>query len=364
MAGIAEALTRFQARAVLKALGLASWREVRSFRSIAGQNFFLFVLLVAYQQPESAEFFFVILVVLVLFPLSADAMEKIPFERRVTWPISRTGWSAIRAGSFAFNPIAWLGIVLLLRMGWRMSVVAVMAGAVLESFVWLVKRFIGNSPDFWQRFIPAPPGAFGALMRLQWREMLSTLDPYLALTLMACTVLYRSFGTRMDPAAPRILSLLVVLAMSTQSQVLFGVDGAGAERYRLLPLTGWQVLLAKDVAFLSLVAILVAPLDFVSGFAGSVAVLAIGHHRSVMKPVPQLRWRFTAGALVPDGLIQVGCLFAVGLQVRSMMLPLLSLCGMGWLASLLFYGWQWDRRRHVEADVLEVSAAISGDVGG
>lgn len=43
MAGITKILALF------KALGLVSWRDIQSFRSIAGQNFFLFVLLVAYQ---------------------------------------------------------------------------------------------------------------------------------------------------------------------------------------------------------------------------------------------------------------------------------------------------------------------------
>jgi hypothetical protein len=41
---------------LLKALGLASWRDVQSFRSIGGQNFLLFVGFVGLQ-PESPNSF-------------------------------------------------------------------------------------------------------------------------------------------------------------------------------------------------------------------------------------------------------------------------------------------------------------------
>ena len=340
MAGIANVL------ALLKALGLAAWRDVQSFRSLAGQNFFLFAMLVAYQQAESAEFFFLILAVVMLLPLSADAMDKLPSERRLSWPLSRLEWSAVRIGSLAFNPIAWLAFLLLLRMGWRIGVFAAIGGALLQATVWLAKRFI-PSPYSCLRWIPAPPGVIGSIMRLQWREMLGTLDPYLALTLMACTELYRASGKPLAPTVLQIMSLLVCLALSTETQVLFSLDGAGAGRYRQFPLRGWQILLAKDLAYLALLGLLVLPLDFVGGFAGGVTVLAIGHHRSVFQSAAQARWRFTSGSLFPDGAIQVAALFAVGLQVKKMLLPLAGLCFICWLASLFFYGWQWDRRLHV-----------------
>ena len=40
-----------------------------------------------------------------------------------------------------------------------------------------------------------------------------------------------------------------------------------------------------------------------------------------------------------------------------MMLPLVSLCFIAWLASLVFYGWQWDRRRHLKEITVEISDA-------
>ncbi len=338
MAGTAKVL------ALLKALALASWRDIQSFRSIAGQNFFLFLLLVALQ-PQSAEFFVVILVLIILFPLSADPMQKIPIERRVSWPVSRWEWSFVRVASLALNPLVPLGLLLLLRAGWRTSALVAGAGALLQLFTYFAKRFARASSNSWLHWIPAPPGAIGAIMRLQVREMLRTLDPYFAFALLACAEFYRASGKSFEPAAAQIISLLIVLAMSTEAQVLFGIDGNGAERYRLLPIRGWQILLAKDLGFLTLLAVLVLPLDFVSGFASGLAVLAVGHHRSVLKAVPQARWRFTSGALFPDGIIQIVALFAVGLEIKTIGVLLACLCLFVWLASLFFYGWQWDRRR-------------------
>jgi hypothetical protein len=329
---------------LLKALGLVSWRDVRSLGSIGGQNFFLFVGFVALQ-PESVIFFGLILGVVLLFPLSSDPMQKLPGERRAMWPLLGWEWAAIRAWSMFLSPIVWLGIFLLVRAGWRVSALAVAGGAFVQALTYLAKRF---STSGWllaaARWPPAPPGVLGALVRLHWREMLRTLDPYVALALVVSTELYRFLGKPLDPAALPILSLVTAVTMSTQTQVLFGIDGHGAARYAQLPLRGWKILLAKDLAFLVLLGLLVMPLDLVSGVVGGIAALAIGHRRSVLKPVRQAAWRFTSGALLPDGAIQVAVLFAVGNAARTVGLPVIGLCILAWLASLLFYGWQWDRR--------------------
>ena len=97
MVGIARVI------ALLRALALISWRDVRSLGSIAGQNIFIFILLVALQ-PESAFFFLLLLLVILLFPLSSDPMEKIPVERRVAWPVARWEWGVIRFVSVGVEP--------------------------------------------------------------------------------------------------------------------------------------------------------------------------------------------------------------------------------------------------------------------
>ena len=84
-------MARLATLAVLRAVGLASYRELRSFHSITGQNFFYLVLAIALQ-PESAYFFGLILGTLLFFPLSSDPIEKIPEDRRKLWPLDRRDW--------------------------------------------------------------------------------------------------------------------------------------------------------------------------------------------------------------------------------------------------------------------------------
>lgn len=333
---------------ILRALRQAGWRDFRSIGSIAGQNLFIFLIAVALQ-PESAGFFFLILLVVLIFPLSADPMQKIPLDRRATWPLLPWEWRSIRLASLTLSPISWVAAVLILAKVSRTGGLLLLpAGAVLQLLNSLVKRSLQRLPKAnWLYWIPAPPGIIGAIMRLQWRGILRTLDPYVALVLALSTTLFSLF-TKLDPAAPRIMSLVVTLALSTQTQVLLGMDGAGAERYRQLPIRGWQLLLAKDLAFLALLALLVLPLDPFSGLTAGLIALTLGHHRSVMQILPQTPWRFTSGVLFPDGLLQTVLLFAGGNVVREQGLWLVALCLSAWLASLLIYGWQWDR--HHAAD--------------
>jgi len=328
---------------LLKALGRASWRDVLSFRSIAGQNFLLFVGFAALQ-PESAEFFVLILALVLLFPLSSDPMQKIPGERRVMWPIAEWEWAAIRALSFALSPVVWFAVFLLLRAGWKTGALAIAVGALGQLLARLSRAATRTLPTIRLDWIPAPPGVIGAIMRLHWREMLRTLDPYVALILVVTTELYRATGRPLDPGAPRIIALATTLALSTLTQVLLGIDGYGVERYRLVPIRGWQILLAKDLAFLVLLGLLVMPLDFLSGMVSGLAALAIGHHRSVLNPVRQTPWRFTAGVLIPDGAIQTVLIFAVGNAARDIGLPLIVPICLFWLISLLYYGRWWDRQ--------------------
>jgi hypothetical protein len=105
------------------------------------------------------------------------------------------------------------------------------------------------------RHIPQFPGRLGGLVRKNMREILSLLDPYAALLMSIGGGAYRLFGAHPDPEAFAIIGLLVALTMSTYAQSLFGLElgsGSGMTRYRLLPLGGWEILLAKDIAFLAI----------------------------------------------------------------------------------------------------------------
>jgi len=237
----------------------------------------------------------------------------------------------------------WIGVALALRLGWRVGALAVGGGAVILLLRKVSKRLPGINGG-WLLGVPAPPGPLGAIMRLQWRGMLRTLDPYVALVLSGSTAVYRFSGLPVDAEAPRIMALVTVLALSTHAQVLLGIDGPGSERYIQLPLRGWQILLAKDLAFLAMLAVLVAPLDFVGGVLAGIASLVIGHHVSVLNVIPQSPWRFTSGALIPWGLMQTVALFSVGNAVRTLGLPLIAGCLLAWAWSVMYYGWKWDRR--------------------
>ncbi len=128
--------------------------------------------------------------------------------------------------------------------------------------------------------------------------------------------------------------------------MLIAIDGTGATRYRLLPLRGWRILLAKNFAWLLLLAPLVLPLNAASGFGAGFAALAVGNYRCVTRHIPQQRWRFTSGTLFPDGVIQTILIFAAGNGIASLGATLFVVCLFSWLMSVLLFGWLWDRARY------------------
>jgi hypothetical protein len=320
--------------AVLRAVGLAAYRELRSFQSITGQNFFYLVLLVALQ-PESAYFFGLIIGALLFFPLSSDPLEKIPEFRRKLWPLDRRDWLAIRMASLFLSPILLIAAFVLFRVGWRLAYQLVLIGLAAQAFSYILKRW---APGLnLMRLVPATPGVMGQLMRLHWREMLTTLDPYVGLVLTLTTSLYRLSGGKLDPAALPVIAMVIVVTISTSAQVLIGLDGAGAQRYHLMPLRGWQILLAKDAAFLVVLLILIAPLEIPASFTAGLAALAIGHSRLDEQPA-QRRWRFTSGVMWPAGAFQMFAIFAIGNGVLKFGLRFFALTAAGWMLSLWWFG--------------------------
>jgi hypothetical protein len=115
-------------------------------------------------------------------------------------------------------------------------------------------------------------------------------------------------------------------------------------RYRLLPMRGWQILFAKDVVFLAIVFMLTLPFSIISGFTFALVASAIGHHSSVHMRLPQQRWRFTGGKLLPIGLLQLILGISLTMTEREKGPVLLLPVTAAYLASLFFYGWQWDRQ--------------------
>lgn len=198
-------------------------------------------------------------------------------------------------------------------------------------------------PAVWLH-VPQFPGRWNQLIRKNLREMVCTLDFYCAGMMSLCGLICRLTGLRLPPEAFVAMTVLVALALSSYAESLFGLDGAGGlARYRLLPLAGWEILAAKDVAFLVVaipLTLLLAPL---AGLAASLAALAMGHAPTVGRPRPQARWRFSTGAGLIFGLLHAGFMAMAASSVyfssRLFLLPLMA----AWAGSTWYYGRRLDR---------------------
>jgi hypothetical protein len=169
--------------------------------------------------------------------------------------------------------------------------------------------------------------------------MISTLDFWCALVLSIATTIYRIADRTAPPEAFLLMSLLVMLALSSYAQCLFGLDGEGGlTRYGLLPLRGWQILLAKDIAFLIVAVALTLAISPLAGLAAALIVLAVGHDPSVKDMRPQVRWRFSTGAPLGNGVVQVfGMSIAANGVARTSVLLLIP-CVAVYAISLWWFG--------------------------
>jgi hypothetical protein len=195
----------------------------------------------------------------------------------------------------------------------------------------------GRTP-MWRR-APGFPGPLDQLVRKNLREMLSTLDFYCAAVLALSVLVWRLFGPRVQPEALMAMTVLTIGALSSYAQCLFGLDGEGGlSRYRLLPVHGWQLLLAKDLAFLCVAVFLSLPLAPLAALGGALVVLAIGHAPSVQNPREQTRWRFSMGGALGNGVVQMIAMAMTVSSVFSISVLFLIPAIAAWGASLWWYG--------------------------
>lgn len=338
--------------AILKAVRRAVQRDLGTFRSIRVNNFFLFVALIVYGslnsgvRPVSAAPFFLLLGFLLLFPLSSDPLKRIPVDRLALWPLSKTQHWQLRMASLMLSPVIWIAVILLavkVRISAAVSFVGV--AMVMQFAVVLSNRMEKGNPHWnFLRLVPQFPGPLGGLIRNNVRHLLSLLDFYIAFLLSLGGAVYRVLSVHPDPAAFPVLAILVALALSTYTQSLFGLEfGSGITRYHLLPLRGWQILMAKNLAFLGVLLLLVLPLDPLCGLSFGLISLAVGHHSSVLMRLPQQRWRFTGGRLLPVGLVQIIASMGAGMEEQQHGIVVLALSAATCFLSLVCYGKLWDR---------------------
>jgi hypothetical protein len=339
--------------AILQALRRAMQRDLGTFGSLKLNNFFLFIALMIWGalqsgvEPKSAEPLLLLLVLILLFPLSADPLQKIPPSRLASWPLKAGQRLALRFASMGFSPVLWMIAAMLLlkrvRPALGMAFLFTMVG--VQGVAILGRQAIALSPGFsLLRFVPAFPGRIGGLVRKNLREMFSVLDFYIAALLAIGGTGYRFFAHHPDPEAFPILAMVVALTLSTYGQCLFGLDltSSAMTRYRLLPLAGWEILLAKDLAYLGLLFVLVLPLGVAPGMTFGLTALAIGHFPSVCLPAAQQRWRFTGSRLLP-GVIQALVSVAMGFGEFQQSWLFLPLSIAAFLVSLYLHGRYWDR---------------------
>jgi hypothetical protein len=335
---------------ILGALGRAMRREVGTFGSLKLNNVFLFVALMAYGagesgvEPKSVYPFLLFLLTVMLFPLSADPLDKVPPSRLGVWPLTPEQRARLRVASILVSPVLWIGIALLLFKRVRPGIALAFLTAVIgvQAVAFLGRLLLAQTPrGALLRLVPPLPGRLGGLIRNHLRQMLQVLDFYIALIFSAGAVGYRIFAPHPEPEAFPVLSMLAVLALSTYGQVLFGLDRAsgGATRYRLFPLHGWEILLSKDIAFLGIAALFTVFVDPLPGMTFALFALAAGHHASVLEKIPLRRWRFSGGRAF-IGVVQCAGGFALGMAEHRVS-PLFALAGVGaYLGSLMFYGWK------------------------
>ncbi|MDP9169063.1 MAG: hypothetical protein M3N54_00480, partial [Acidobacteriota bacterium] len=103
-------------RPILKALATIGKRERKTFGSIASNNFFLMSVLLL---QRAGTFVYLLGVLVVLFPLSADPLRKIPPERLALWPLGKRDRRVLRLLSPWLNPVTWLLAVLAAWCVWH-----------------------------------------------------------------------------------------------------------------------------------------------------------------------------------------------------------------------------------------------------
>jgi hypothetical protein len=322
-------------RVILGALVTAVRRDLESIGSFTGNNLFVVSLVLLFLNDPGAFVALNVLIGVVIFiPLSSDPLRVIPADRLVLWPLTTNERRALRLLSPLLNPVTWLIIGLALWRNVSMGLAALAAAIFAIGFV--LPSLPGFGKGMWRR-IPNFPGPLNQLIRKNSRELLSTLDFWCSLLLSAAALGFRAAGL-LPPDALLPMTVIVMLAISTHTQSLFGLDGdGGLTRYHLLPLPSWQMLVAKDVPFLMAALLLTAPLAPLSGFAGALAALAMGHHASVIQHRDQTRWRFSTGSSFGASIFQVIVLAMAAASVRTIPL-LMVLCAGAYIWSTWWYG--------------------------
>ena len=331
-------------RAILGWLARTARRKRGSF-SFTGNNMHYTAIASLFMlDPAAAGILLMLMGLIVVLPLSSDPLRAIPPVRMRIWPLENSERRLLRLISPWLNPMTWIVVALALWKGASLGIVALAASIVAAGFLTSARSAGGGSSPW--RWLPKFPGPLNHMIRNNLREMLSTLDFCCGALISVASLLWRLSGM-LPPAAFFPLTLIVMLAISTCSLSLFGLDGrAGTTRYRLMPVRGWQILLAKDAAYMTMALVLAAPLSVPGAIGAALVALAIGHGASVHTPRAQQRWRFQTGPSVQHALPQIVAMTMAASAVvyfsPLVLLPCIGVCA--W--STWWFGREIDRSWH------------------
>ncbi len=302
-------------RAILGAVMTAVRRDLRTVGSFSGNNLFVVGVAALFLGDPGLFAALGAFIGLVLFiPLSADPLRVLPPDRLAVWPLGAGERLALRIFSLWLNPVLWFIAALAVWKHLTIGLWALAAGVFAIGF--LLPSLPAGGRGAW-RHLPNFPGPLNQLIRKNLREMLSTLDFWCSAVAGALCLGFRVAG-RLPAEALLPMTVVVMLAISTYSQTLFGLDGyGGMTRYRLLPVPGWRILAAKDVPFLLVSVLMTLPLAPSAGLAAALTVLAIGHHPSAIHHSGQVRWRFSSGVSFATSIFQVVVMSATAAAVHA-----------------------------------------------
>ena len=160
--------------AILTALGRAYRRDWTAFQSLGGNNFFL---ITAFLLGKAGTFVYLIMGLVLLFPLSTDPLKKIPPSRMVLWPLTRLERLTLRLLSPWLNPLTW-GIAALAVWGAGRTLTVGLWATIAGLFaaIFLISALpLPRGKGVWHA-MPQFPGPLNQLVRKNLREILSTLD--------------------------------------------------------------------------------------------------------------------------------------------------------------------------------------------
>lgn len=336
--------------AILKALGKVVRRELRTLLSVTLNNFFLVAAFLTYgslqagRPPFAAAPFFFLLALFLLFPASGDPLDKIPQTTLSLWPLTTGQRVALRMATFLFSPVAVIALLIVITVRTWSAVLLAASMICIRGIAFVGSRTKKRWPRLYPpRLVPRLPGSIGRLFSLNLRQLVCLLDSYLTIVVSILACCYRFLSQHPDPAAFPILAILVGLASSTSSQSLFGMETRGSLMlYRVLPLRGWQVLLAKDAAYVTVVCVLTLPLNLVAGVTFALTALAIGRYPSLNQWNAQRRWRFASGD-VRFGFAQIFLASGVAFTAAQGEGLFVGTAVLAYVVSLMVGGWYWDK---------------------